>query len=417
VTGIEFLFPRGLHPHLGVGTREVVLGAPEEAPLDQPLVAASPDGRVRLILTGSVARQLPTVTREPYLHFIVDRSCAAAKTAPRIADRSHPRPKTSPDLAARLASLAELAPGATGACRITFANYEWRDACPDPAPLATALARAEAVPLPCRGGFCYDRAMAHALLQAQEEGGGVASNGVLRVPIFVVVPERNSAPLRTMDLAPFRRFVPDVPAYYLATDGDLLRIPFGEGATQTVARIEAPQPVVVFKSDRRLAACLPADPVSVLSLQGTASSLRVFDPSARAFLPMPPLRALPESPYTEGLALWEAYRATVWAPDTLDARLKELVTRSRATGIMTPLTAYMVVENTAQEKTLALKEKQALGSHHALQFEENPPVQNMPEPGTFWLLPVALLLLFASRYSARRQGRLQDGRHLYDRRP
>lgn len=107
-------------------------------------------------------------------------------------------------------------------------------------------------------------------------------------------------------------------------------------------------------------------------------------------MPLPALQVLEDSMYTQGLALWDAYRKTVWAPDTRDARLKDLVADSRRTGILIPLTSYMVVETSAQEKILTQKEKQALGAHHALEFDET---QNSPEPSILWLTPIALLLL------------------------
>lgn len=109
-----------------------------------------------------------------------------------------------------------------------------------------------------------------------------------------------------------------------------------------------------------------------------------------AFKPMAGVRSLSEGRYAQGLAVWDGYRATVWSPATLDDRLSGLVADSRGAGILSPLTAYMVVEDKAQEKILASKEKQALRSQNALEFEEPP---KMSEFGTVWLLPVTILLL------------------------
>ncbi len=387
-TGFDLLFPRGLHPRVRIGERDVNLGAIPDETASGPLAASQPEGRVQVILSGAALRTLPTVTREPYLHFIVDRSAGATNAAS--------------DLAAELASLAATLGGASSACRITFANYEWEDITPALVPLTAlrdTVSRAGDL-LPCRGGFCYDRVIAHALLQAQQEGGGRAPGDALRVPLFVVVMAKGTVPLSTVDLAAFQRLVPDLPFYYLQNGHDTSRVSFTGDSTRLPATNGAPHPVVLFQSEGRFAACLTDSDVSLVSLPGSTESLQVFDPATRGFVPLPGVRILEDSVYTRGLALWDSYRETVWAPDILDARLKELVADSRLTGIIIPLTSYMVVENTAQEKTLAQKEKQSLGTHHALEFEENQPTQAMPEPGTVWLLPVSLLLLF---WHARRQ--------------
>jgi hypothetical protein len=403
-TGIEFLFPRGVHPHLRIGSREVALGGSDETAAEGPFMAALGDGRVNLVLPQEVLRQQPTVTRQPYLHFIVDRSAAATNLTDNLLER--------------LARLEDQAPGVAKNRRITLVNYEWLDMGPDEVPSAKSLPR--------RGGFCYDRAIAHALLQAQEAGGGMAQGDKPRVPVFVVIAANGAMSPRTVDLTPFQRLVPDMPVYYLATDSGLSEVPFDGSATQTVSHIRHPAPVVLFRSEQRLAASLPDaalawitfPPVpgssSLVLKGGTAatpsegsgaaapprtSTPKVFDPSRAAFRPVAGVRSVSDGRYTQGLGLWAAYRETLWSPDTLDERLPQLVTASRASGILTPLTSYMVVENTAQEKILARKEKQALGAQKALEFEEP---QRMPEPGAVWLLPVALLLLFLARTGANR---------------
>lgn len=388
-TGIDLCFPSGLHPRIRVGEREVTLGLASEESA-RPLVANLPDGRVQLLLSGAAAKGLPLVARTPYLHFIIDRSAAATNALP--------------DLVTVAAQIA----GAPSLCRISLANYEHTDLTPGLIPLAAArgaLAAADAA-LPRRGGFCSDRAMAHALLRLSSEEPISDPDGTLAVPLFVVITGQGAVPVSTVHLAPFRRIVPDLPYYYLWSDLGLHRIAFTGEVSPSPGGIDSPTPVVLLQSERRFAACPAGVDTATVSLPGTAESLRCFDPAMKGFVPLTALQPLQDPGYLRGLALWEAYRATVWAPDTLDDRLRALVTDSRGSGILTPLTAYMVVENTAQEKMLTRKEKQALGADHALEFEESQPpapAQNMPEPGTVWLLPVTLALLF---WHARRKGSL-----------
>ena len=59
--------------------------------------------------------------------------------------------------------------------------------------------------------------------------------------------------------------------------------------------------------------------------------------------------------------------------------------------MIVPATSYIVVENSAQWKLLALKESQKLGGSNALEFEET------PEPATALLLLGGGALLLSRR--------------------
>jgi hypothetical protein len=384
-TGLEFMFPRGMQPRLSIGSREIRLGASDATAATAPLVAESPDGIVHVTLSDIAVQQLPTVTRVPYLHFIVDRSAQATNGYAA--------------LAAQAGQLARLAPEPSAPCRVTFANYEWLDASRDPIPPAAVqrlITDFDVEALPARGGFCYDRAIARCLVQ-QQEREATHTGGVLRVPVFIVIPAQRSEPVSSVQLAPFRRLVPDAPAYYLATGTGLLRVPFEGGPSRNVDRVEAPHPVLAFASDEGIAVCRPDASMCQIALPGTAGSLGYYDPVVAAFRPLRGVRLLEQTAYVKGLALWDDYRATRWKPSTLDAAMPGILEQGRATGVLTPLAAYMVVENTAQEHTLKQKEKQALGASHALDFEETTPTQVSPEPGILWLAPVAAWLLIGRR--------------------
>lgn len=69
-----------------------------------------------------------------------------------------------------------------------------------------------------------------------------------------------------------------------------------------------------------------------------------------------------------------------------------------SSGIMSPLSAYIVVENEAQKKMLLQKQAQAMQGNARLDLEED--VNNMSEPGFFLLL---LLLLIWMAYQARKK--------------
>ena len=104
------------------------------------------------------------------------------------------------------------------------------------------------------------------------------------------------------------------------------------------------------------------------------------------------MRLLPAGDYTAGMELWESARAAARQPARLLTDLPRLTAESRRLGVLIPETAYIVVENAAQEATLKQKEKLSLGANRALSFDEHPVVK-APAPPLVWLLPVAMALI------------------------
>lgn len=76
--------------------------------------------------------------------------------------------------------------------------------------------------------------------------------------------------------------------------------------------------------------------------------------------------------------------------------LGELLALCRATGILVPSVAYMVVENTAQWKMLERAEKKATKGHEGLAMQET-----VPEPSTLLLVITGAAALLGAR---RRRG-------------
>lgn len=100
-------------------------------------------------------------------------------------------------------------------------------------------------------------------------------------------------------------------------------------------------------------------------------------------------------------------------PAAWEAHLPELVHASKQAHLLTPATAFMVLENDAQWKTLAMREVQKLSSHGILAFDEKdfkgPPsgiMAETPEPSASALLTgaVILALVMHRRRQAARMG-------------
>ncbi len=366
VTGVEFLFPTGLKPTVRIGDRAVPLEPADAPELVAPLRCPVASGTDALVLSGAAIRALPSITRRRYPHFLLDVGRDA-----------------QPDFAGYAARARSLAAAIENAdeCRVTFVNHAARPLADGgfvkTADLDRVLGEAEALSAAGEGGFCPDRAIKAGLLAWR--GSPEARAG--RVPVFVAIQSRASEPTAVGSLAAFAALAPDAAAYYLAspTTG-LRRVDFETGETRSVAAPDAPRPVVSLASDGA-PACVAADAPSAVAFVPTGASLAVAAIRQREG----------GSVYARGLGLWQAWAETEFRPSRANAALPGLVAESRAIGVLTPLTSFIVVESEAQWKTLQIKEKQALRADRALEFDEH---HEVPAPLALWLAPAALWLLW-----------------------
>lgn len=373
---LEFTSPAGWTPVVTVNGAAVPLAPEPQAPGATPGLTLVPAAEA-CVIPADALRRLPAAARTPVVRFILDRSAAATHTV-----------IIPPALCEAVAPLG-------GRCRATFANVESVDIDlqPEGPNEAAELAR-RPVDLPVRAGFAPDRVMARVLLDA--------ATGGATVPVFVIIPAPDSTPVKTLDLRPFARLAPDVPAYYLWSTDHLDRVSFVDGSMQRVETPEAPAPVVLFRSGDRVTAVLPGAPGAVIEAPmtpagSTNTALRIappdiYNPESGAFEALPVTSVLNDATYAAGVRLQLDSDAIRLEPATLDRNLPSVVERSRTAGILCPFTSFIVVENTAQQETLARRQKQALGSNHALEFEEHQETVKSPEPGALWLLPVVLML-------------------------
>ena len=372
---LEFTAPAAWEAAVAINGTRVPLAPEALMPGAAPGLSLVP-GAEACVIPGAFLSDLPAAPRAPIVRFIIDRSAAA--TSPVV---------IPPALCAAVTPLG-------GRCRATFANIESLDIDLQPeGPNEAAELTRRPADLPARGGFAPDRVMARLLLDAATGGASV--------PVFVVVPAPGSTPVKTLDLRPFARLAPDVPAYYVWSADHLDRIAFADGSTQRVETPQPPAPVVLFRSGERVTAVLPGAPNAVieapLTPKGSTNNAPliappdVYNPESGAFEALPPGSILDDPAYAAGVRLQLDCEAIRLEPVTLDRNLPNVVERSRTAGILCPFTSFIVVENTAQEKTLAARQKQSLGANHALEFEET---VKSPEPNALWLLPVTLLLVW-----------------------
>lgn len=377
---IEFMGPASWQAPIRINTESVTLNA-APASGTAPCVVTPADA---CVIPAATLAQFPSATRTPIVRFVLDRSAAATHAA-----------VIPPELVAAAGALG-------GRCRVTCANVESvdEDLAPQSPADARDLAQLEPV-LPARGGFCPDRVIARHLLEVPTGGA--------TVPVFVVIPAPGSTPVRTLDLAPFARLTPDVPGYYLWSSNRLEWVAFADGSRRPAETLNPPVPVILFRAVNRTTAVLPDAASALIDLRGEGAApaatsdkapLAVYNPDSGSFETVPALGSIDHAAYATGLRLQLDSQAIQMDPSSLDASLPLLVAGSRDAGVLCPFTSFIVVENSAQEKTLLARQKQALGGHHALEFEEKS-VQS-PEPGVLWLAPVVLLILY---WRCRRQRR------------
>lgn len=108
-----------------------------------------------------------------------------------------------------------------------------------------------------------------------------------------------------------------------------------------------------------------------------------------------------DGPWAEGAKVWALENRAFLYPG--EDHRAELLEKTRETGVLTTQSAYIVLENTIQEKELSLDEKRALAADKSMEFHETspePPASAAaPEPSTLALLALgAAALTLRSRH-------------------
>lgn len=328
--------------------------------LIRPALAVTEHG---IALVGvSPASALPPVPREIYFHLIVDRSAQTAFTG---------------TMGEAIASLQKSFPQATRA-RVTLANYESIDVIKTLTPLNNLAHRNTAEltnPLPLSGGFTLDRTLAAAIRQHRDEDLNQPNQAapIPPQPIFVVLGDNvESSPL-SLDLASqWSVLLPQLSVYQLRSDGSLRLLHGPEGVISAplvrlggMVRPVAKKELIPFeKSD---------GPIAIDS----------FDPSTNRWRALGKCAIrMARDKWSQAVDLQLAEAAQSRSPGDAKIPLGDLVKLSRDTEIMIPATSYIVVENSAQWRTLEASERQKLGQNSALAFRETP-------------VPSTLMLIFA----------------------
>ena len=313
-------------------------------------LASDPRGAV-LSLDPATQRQLPAVTREPYLHVIVDRSLEHGYTR---------------ELGSALRTLREKFPAARRG-RITLAHHDVVDLVPQLTALDALAAGRGPGPgrrLPAAGGFALDLALAHALRRHRDldldragRDGGLAPR-----PVFVILSAGGTKRALDLELTDhWLDLLPEFELHELTASGSW--ITHREPRTAAV-------PLV-----RRGDSVRPVHPARAVRFAASANDepLRAWSPAANAWRPLDRATTQPPaSAWARAVALQLQQQDHSRSPGDAALDLKALVEASRASGILLAGASYIVVENAAQWRMLERSEQQKLTQNAALDFRETP---------------------------------------------
>ncbi len=221
------------------------------------------------------------------------------------------------------------------------------------------------------GGFYADKAIKTILFK------NYAGNSPTRPVIVLVTDDLKNTVMRD-DFDLWQTALPEGDeVYHLDTQGDLSAYHMGSFIDQTGRIIEdiAVQPVIVWTD--------PQNPQAYLSVNSEADIIPVAESSANTTVPG-------TSWETAVLHQAEFFNAILYPENKVENQFK-LVKDSIASGVLSPYTAYIVLENEAQENMLKEKQKQILAAKSDVDLGEKLGEETMmSEPG---LIVMAVLFI------------------------
>lgn len=314
-----------------------------------PTVLATPRGQA--VFAPAALAQLPPVARAPYLHLIVDRSAEGAleqDLAPVIDDLQAAFPE------ARLG-------------RLSLANYDVVEPVSELTPLAELRRfsrRAEDRALPVQGGLLLERALASGLRAHRDRDLQTAGDPPPPRPIFILIGKNAPASFPGSELiAAWSSLVPQLEVYHWSGQ---------RGAPTRLSPSGAAAPAPLLRCGGVLRP-RPDDQPVLFPGTHAEDSVEYFDPATDAWQTLDGLRTEGGSGRWAGaVALQLAAQSYAESPGDARPAWKDLVQSSRQTGILLPVTSYIVVENSAQWRMLEQSERRKLGQNAALAFRETP---------------------------------------------
>jgi hypothetical protein len=297
--------------------------------------------------------------REPYFHVIIDRSEANAFEGS----------------VAEALAVVERQYGKNHYARVTAGNYEAVDLASGLASLDELEKRAFAPLdrlLPARGGLALDLIVARGLRQFRDSelNAWKPENTVPPRPVFVVVGKKAAARTIDWDLT-------NAWSEGIAPEMELVELDTANG--QFIHRAYSGIPPVLVRLGSSIRPWVAQRPVCFENSERDAE-VRVWSQSDRAWRPLAKVRrAQGKAAWLSAASLERQHQELIRHSKTERSAAATLVSASRESGILLPVSSYIVVENSAQWKMLEQSQKTKLAQNSALEFKET------PAPGLAWI--------------------------------
>jgi hypothetical protein len=339
---------------LQLDDKELPLGDPENAPT--PQLAQNGAG---MYLPVEVKKRLPLLERKGYWHIIIDASKGKKGLQKTYQQAVNRLLKEHPELARQ--------------AKVSFVNHSVATYSLGNIDLAQQWEQQD-----FEGGFYLERAL-QSLYASHVQSGEQA------YPIPLILTDTYEEAILPPTLLQYSFAFPQHEQFYQLEEWGGLR-----AYTLAYPRQEAPTLIA------------PAAHISARAWPD-AENTRLYLPDNEEDVLVPFLTAEGEpqpgsSDWDKGLALWSNWQAAQLYPGQQPWR--EQVQASFAARILSPYTAFMVVEEEWQKELLLRKQQQYLNGHPGL--DSGSELQEMPEP-EFW----ALLLLFMGWLAWRKRKGLQ----------
>ncbi|WOO42034.1 MSEP-CTERM sorting domain-containing protein [Rubellicoccus peritrichatus] len=366
---IEFTYPSNYARSLFVGKEEVRLGG-----VDRVAMVTSIGDSIIASLNRPALDELPLIQRKPYWHFIVDRSIHGPDAE---------------QLSAAIEQLRNAYPEVADA-RATLANYQSievnKNRGPESLDTIEALLTNEQLGtlLPQDGGFLPSRTIMESFADYEKTDLRKGEN-FERFPIFVLLTNTESQPI-IEDLEPFASFTPEAQGVLISKGANLTVVDWN-GEPINLPEPGVIPPVGMLSAGEVVRPTLYGIWTATFDFEGGPGPLTFLETEGHTFVPMDRITQLPPSDlYSRAMQLNAEVTRLDRNPGKRQHGLADQVLLAKEAGVLTPFTAYIVVENSAQWKMLKRTEKQKLSGNPELEKMET------PEPSV-WFLAVILLAL------------------------
>ncbi len=389
ITEIEFIYPDTISGSIKIGGQSIVLN--KENNRVSPVISSMNDGHVSLLLPGGHNREKYKILRKPYLHFVIDWSAKSNLTKENIIDKIEAIAQKYPDVKY---------------CSITLANYETLN-------ITGGIISLDLIQklryknlqnsLTPQGGFCRDRAIKEILLsyQTYTSDKNRLIDGYLYYPQIYVIRDSKSFTITEDNMQYFTSLLCDVNGYYQLTDNNQAeKISFDGLQLKEIKKT----PILVkqiVETKGGIQHPFTQQPGSsklfFCDVKDNNFFVQIFNPQKNSFENFNPVQNISSTTiYASALQVNALSLKKVYNPSLTSDLLPEIVSMSKKTGILTPATTYIVVENNAQWEMLTLKEKQKLEGKDVYEPGSADSV-NSPEPSVFLMIGLLLFSLCGVR--------------------